>query len=240
MAEEELNIEKLEDLKRQIESLGLDEKQRNKLISEEWRRMKEAEAEGRRLAVQAEERRIAAEERRIAAEVEDEERRLAAQVEERRLTGQAEKRRIAAEEQRIVDEAEERKLAAQAEEWRIVTEEKKAELEVERLRLKLKARRLSQSQNGEQLNQGSAENIVRIPLLPFFVDGKDNLDEYLLRFEKYANVAKWNRSTWATQLISLLTGKAVEVYNRQSPEEAMDYERLKVALLERYNFIERG
>ena len=179
MAEEELNIEKLEDLKRQIESLGLDEKQRNKLILEEWHRMKEAEAE-------------------------------------------------------------ERKLAAQAEEWRIVTEEKKAELEVERLRLKLKARRLSQSQNGEQLNQGSAENIVRTPLLPFFVDGKDYLDEYLLRFEKYANVAKWNRSTWATQLISLLTGKAVEVYNRLSPEEAMDYERLKVALLERYDFIERG
>ena len=233
MAEEELNIEKLEDLKRQIESLGLDEKQRNKLISEEWRRMKEAEAEGRRLAVQAEER-------RIAAEVEDEEQRLAAQVEERRLAGQPEKRRIAAEERRIMDEAEERKLAAQAEEWRIVTEEKKAELEVERLRLKLKARRLSQSQNGEQLNQGSAENIVRTPLLPFFVDGKDYLDEYLLRFEKYANVAKWNRSTWATQLISLLTGKAVEVYNRQSPEEAMDYERLKVALLERHNFIERG
>ena len=66
------------------------------------------------------------------------------------------------------------------------------------------------------------------------------MDEYLLRFEKYANVAKWNRSTWATQLILLLTGKAVEVYNRLSPEEAMDYERLKVALLERYNFIERG
>ena len=240
MAEEELNIEKLEDLKRQIESLGLDEKQRNKLISEEWRRMKEAEAEGRRLAVQAEEWRIVAEERRIPAEVEDEERRLAAQAEERRLAGQAEKRRIAAEERRIVDEAEERKLAAQAEEWRIVTAEKKAELEVEKLRLKLKARRLSQSQNGEQLNQGLAENIVRTPLLPFFVDGKDYLDEYLLRFEKYANVAKWNRSTWATQLISLLTGKAVEVYNRLSPEEAMDYKRLKVALLERYDFIERG
>ena len=71
------------------------------------------------------------------------------------------------------------------------------------------------------------------------MDGKNNLDEYLLRFEKYANVAKWNRSTWATQLSSLLMSKAVEVYNRLSPEEAMDYERLKVALLERYDFTER-
>ena len=53
-------------------------------------------------------------------------------------------------------------------------------------------------------------------------------------------MAKWNRSTWATQLNPLLTGKAVEVYNRLSPEEAMDCERLKVALLQRYDFTERG
>ena len=82
-------------------------------------------------------------------------------------------------------EAEERRLAAQAEaeKRRIAAEERKADLEVEKLRLELEARRLSQSQNGEQLNQRSVENIVRTPPLPSFVDGKDNLDEYLLRFE---------------------------------------------------------
>ena len=193
MAAEELNMEKLEDLKRQVESLGLDEKQRNKLITVEWRRMTEAEAE---------ERKIAAEERKIAAEDVAEERRLAAQAEERRIAA----------------EAEERRLAAQAEERRIAAEERKAELEVEKLRLELEARRLSQSQNGEQMNQGLVENVVRTPPLPSFVDGKDNLDEYLLRFERYASVVKWNRSAWATQLSPLLTGKAVEIYNRLSPE----------------------
>ena len=68
MAAEELNMEKLEELKRQVESLGLDEKQRNKLITDEWRRMREAEAEERKIA--AEERRLAAqaEEQKIAAE----------------------------------------------------------------------------------------------------------------------------------------------------------------------------
>ena len=142
MAAEELNMEKLEDLKRQVESLGLDEKQKNKLITKEWRRMREAE-----------ERRIAAEERRLAA--------------------QAEERRIATEEQRIA------------------AEKRKAELEVEKLRLELEARRLSQSHNGKQLNQGLVENIVRTPPLPSFMDGKDNLDQYLLRFERYASVAKW-------------------------------------------------
>ena len=81
---------------------------------------------------------------------------------------------------------------------------------------------------------------MRTPPQPHFVDVKDNLDEYLLRFERYASVAKWNRSTWATQLSLLLSSKAEEVYNRLSPEEAIDYERLKVALLERYDFTKRG
>ena len=53
-------------------------------------------------------------------------------------------------------------------------------------------------------------------------------------------MAKWNRNTWATQLSPLLTGEAVEVYNRLSPEEAMDYKRLKVALLIKHDFTERG
>ena len=195
MAAEELNMEKLEGLMRQVESLGLDEKQRNKFITNEWCRMRETDAE---------ERRIAAEEGRLAAQ------------------------------------AEEQKLAAQAEELQIAAEERKAELEVEKLRLELEANRLSQSQNDEQFNQGSVETVVSTPPLPSFVDGKDNLDEYFLRFERCASVAKWNRSTWATQLSPLLTGKAVKVYDRLSLEEAMDYERLKVALLERYNFAERG
>ena len=134
----------------------------------------------------------------MAAETEAKERRLAAQAKERRLAG--EERRIAAEaeERRLAAQAEERRIAA--EERRIAVEERKFELEVKKLRLELETRRLSQSQNGEQLNQGSVENIVRTPPLPSFVDGKDNLDEYLLRFERHANVAKWNRSTWATQL----------------------------------------
>ena len=165
---------------------------------EEWRRMREAEAEERRLAAQVEERRIAAEERRINAEAED---------------------------WRIAAEAKERRLAAQAEERRITVEERKAELQVEKLRLELEARKLSQSQNGEQFNQGLIENVVRTPPPPSFVDRKDNLDEYLLRFEKQASVAKWNRSIWATRLSSLLTGKAIEVYNKLSPEEEMDDSR---------------
>ena len=55
------------------------------------------------------------------------------------------------------------KVSSQAEERRIADKERKAELEVENLRLELEVRRLSQSQNDEQLNQGLVENIARTP-----------------------------------------------------------------------------
>ena len=102
------------------------------------------------------------------------------------------------ERSRITAAAKGRKIAAEAEEQKIVAKKRKAELEVEKLRLKLEARRLFQSRNGEQLNQASVENIVSMPPLPSFVAGKGNLNEYLLRFERHADVAKWNRSILAT------------------------------------------
>ena len=66
------------------------------------------------------------------------------------------------------------------------------------------------------------------------------MDEYSLLFERYANVRIWFKRTWAVQLNSLLTGMAAKVYNRLSPREAMDYDRLNVALLIRNDFTERG
>ena len=75
-------MEKLEELKRQIELLGLHEKQRNKLITEEWHRMREVDAEEGRLAAKAEERRITAEEKKAELEVE----KLRLKLEAKRLT----------------------------------------------------------------------------------------------------------------------------------------------------------
>ena len=46
--------------------------------------------------------------------------------------------------------------------------------------------------------------------LPAFIDEKDELDNYLLRFERYAENAKWEKNTWA--IIPLPTGRAMDVY----------------------------
>ena len=76
-------------------------------------------------------------------------------------------------------------------------------------------------------------------MLPGFVDGKDNLDSYLLRFERYAT-AGWERSDWATRLSPLLSGRALDVYSGLSDEQARDYDKLQKALLQRYDFTEQG
>ena len=73
------------------------------------------------------------------------------------------------------------------------------------------------------------------------MDKKDELDSYLLRFERTAENASWERDTWAIKLMSaLLTGRAMDVYTRMSDTDANDYGQLKKALLTRYNYTEDG
>ena len=69
--------------------------------------------------------------------------------------------------------------------------------------------------------------------------GKINLDNYVLRFERYATIAGWQRDTWAVRLSPLLSGKALDVYSGLSSEDARDYDKLQKALLQRYD-IGRG
>ena len=81
---------------------------------------------------------------------------------------------------------------------------------------------------------------TKAPVLPGFVDGKNNLDSYLLRFKRYATVAGWEQSDWATRLSPLLSGRALDVYSGLSGELARDYDKLQKALLQRYDFMEQG
>ena len=62
--------------------------------------------------------------------------------------------------------------------------------------------------------------------LPGFVDGKDNLNNYLLRFERCAIIAGWQRDTWAVRLSPLLSGKTLDVYSGLFSEDARDYDNL--------------
>ena len=76
--------------------------------------------------------------------------------------------------------------------------------------------------------------------LPAFIDRKDELDYYLLRFERYAENDKWGINMWAIRLGAFLSGRARDVYTRRSNEDAIDYDKVQKALLTRYNFTEDG
>ena len=48
------------------------------------------------------------------------------------------------------------------------------------------------------------------------------------------------KDTWAIKLSALLTGRAMDVYTRMTDTDASDYDKLKKALLTRYNYTEDG
>jgi len=67
---------------------------------------------------------------------------------------------------------------------------------------------------------------AKAPKLPSFVDGKDDLDAYLQRFERFAETAKWKKDGWASKLRALLSGRALKVYSRLSEDAAKDYDKV--------------
>ena len=137
---------------------------------------------------------------------------------------------------------EEKKSERELELKRMKFEERKMQMELERLRLEREADH--SSGEGGEANQAGGACVafggIKSPDLPHFVDGKDDLDSYLLCFERYATVANWPQTNWTTQLSALLSGKALGVYSRLSQEDALDYEHLKAALLQQYDYTEQG
>ena len=145
----------LEDLKRQAEEIGLDGKEKTKFLTQGWKMIQKNEVRKLKLAAEAEEQKLAAE---------TEERKL-------KLTAEAEKRKFAAE-------TAEREA------------ERKHKLKMEKLRLESERMNKKRSASSEDqqvaLSQASQNAVARTkaPVLPGSLDGKDNLDSYLLRFER--------------------------------------------------------
>lgn len=132
----------------------------------------------------------------------------------------------------FIKDERERARAARAEERELLREER----ELTQLKLDLEQAKL---ENGNG-NPGHVNNNVRPPKLPVFVCGKDNLDVYINRFERYAVAQKWSRDVWAVHLSALLTGKALDTYSRLSDDDALDYDKVKEAILKRYSLTGEG
>ena len=132
-------------------------------------------------------------------------------------------------------EAEEKR---RADEIKVQMAKIEAEKELTLREMELKAQ--DQASGSSATTPPPRNKDAKSPKLPSFVDEKDELDSYLLCFERYAENASWEKDTWAIKLSALLTGRAMDVYTRMSDADANDYDKLKKALLTRYNYTEDG
>ena len=99
---------------------------------------------------------------------------------------------------------------------------------------------LEAARGGHDVKVSEPSLKIKVPKLPFFDESKDNMDSYLSRFERYAEVQKLDRDMWSLHLSTLLKGKALDVYSRLSKESAFDYDTLKASLLKRFEMTEEG
>ena len=99
--------------------------------------------------------------------------------------------------------------------------------------------RLKQTEVTANSTQQSRPSL-RTPKLPGFDENKDNIDAYLIRFERYAILQEWPAELWAVSLSALLSGKGLEVYYSLNETQANDYGMLKRAILNRYELNEEG
>ena len=110
--------------------------------------------------------------------------------------------------------------------------EKEVALEKQRMANELELKKLEVTMNG---SSGGKSGGVKTPRLPIFQDGKESLDAYLERFERFPATQKSPKEHWASNLSALVAGKALEMYSHLSVQEVNDFETLKKALLSRYN-----
>ena len=130
--------------------------------------------------------------RQLEEEKEEKCRQLEEEEKRRQLEEEKEERRRRQDEEREArrQERELRKLEMEAElvRQKEAAEGAKREHELELARLR---------QRNMDDRPHDREDRAKAPKLPSFVDGKDDLDAYLQRFERFAETAKWNKIGWA-------------------------------------------
>ena len=123
-------------------------------------------------------------------------------------------------------------------------ESEKARLAKEMEFLELRKRMgVEEDLNSSSISTSSSSNSntrrMPTPKMPHF-DEKEDLDAYILRFERFAKAHDWPRDQWALNLSLCLKGESLRVYSRLASNDSEDYDKLKEALLKRFQFTEEG
>lgn len=75
-------------------------------------------------------------------------------------------------------------------------------------------------------------------MLPW--NDEEDIKHYLTTLERIANACRWPRQDWALHLLPLLTGKARAAYVAMDPEESMEYNYVRQAILDKFKIKGRG
>ena len=180
------------------------------------------ESRAKTIRIESRAKRLELEKRRLEKERKMDKKRLERWMEEKRLYTEIEEKRL---ERKLEAKLKSEKLAAQLELERLQVERARIERE------NIKTRAKMQSAASSQAGQENMAAMTKISGLPSYADEKDNLDNYLLRLERYPTIAGWQRDTWVVRFSPLLTGKALDVYPGLSSKDARDYDKLRKALL---------
>lgn len=119
-------------------------------------------------------------------------------------------------------------------------EERLFERDCEREQREIELRRLELEQKYKYESQLDTNIKSKGPKIPPFDEGRDDMDAYLRRFERYAIANSWKREHWGLHLSALLKGKALEVFSRMPVGDSLVYDKLKTALLQRFNLTADG
>ncbi|XP_038159597.1 uncharacterized protein LOC119795516 isoform X2 [Cyprinodon tularosa] len=64
---------------------------------------------------------------------------------------------------------------------------------------------------------------------------EDDIEHFLITFERMASACQWPRTDWAFHLIPLLTGKARSAFVHMDVDSSMNYDQVKLAILQKYD-----
>ena len=239
-------VQALKDIGEQMGLKGTDLrefiKEQQDLEREERNKQRAYEMEQQDKQQQQQDKQRAYEEKQKQCEMEQQEKQRTYQKEQEERQILFEKERIANEKEKQEREAKQRELEREFELERMKLDRQKMELE-----LKLKGELKTETGTEEEVNEEvsvlsghTRQTGVKGPKMPYFDDRTDDMDAFLHRFEIYAASQNWKKEQWAVYLSALLKGKALEVYSRMPVAEAQDYDKLKDALLKRFNLTEEG
>ncbi|XP_032442308.1 uncharacterized protein LOC116734877 [Xiphophorus hellerii] len=89
-----------------------------------------------------------------------------------------------------------------------------------------------ESDGGDVQVAHGSRSIIEPRFLPLSTD--DDIEHFLMTFERMAQVCRWSRDEWAVRLVPLLTGKARTAYVLMDMADSENYDNVKEAILAKY------